>query len=298
MNAVRRPSLLPLLLLMVASHPSAHAAAGPLRGNGVPLPAAPVSASPALPPTPAPSVGYAAKVLPAREDKALVLDATTKELVATPGAESCTFTFSVTNASAAEIVITQVRTSCGCSVAKLPSQPWRIAPGARGSFDINVDLQGKTGVLVKTATIDTARGFRNLSFKVTIPSIAMDPSARERNQALALANRQAVFKGDCAKCHAEPARGLTGAALYLAACAVCHSEEHRASMVPDLHALKPTPPREFWEQMITQGRPGTLMPAFADAQGGPLTASQIQSLVDYLTTEFASKQPPSIDAPR
>jgi mono/diheme cytochrome c family protein len=52
--------------------------------------------------------------------------------------------------------------------------------------------------------------------------------------------------------------------------------------VPDLHALKQQTSLEYWKAMITFGKPHTMMPGFARAQGGPLTEEQIASLSAYL----------------
>jgi len=115
---------------------------------------------------------------------------------------------------------------------------------------------------------------------------AMD---REANQKLAIADRQGVFRNDCARCHAEPAKGKLEQPLFTAVCGVCHEAEHRATMVTDLKTLKyPTTP-EIWRNWITHGKPGSLMPAFAMAEGGPLTDEQITSLVNYLVAAIPSK---------
>ena len=37
----------------------------------------------------------------------------------------------------------------------------------------------------------------------------------------------------------------------------------------------------FWRKWISEGKEGTLMPAFAQAQGGPLTDQQIESLIEF-----------------
>ena len=58
------------------------------------------------------------------------------------------------------------------------------------------------------------------------------------------------------------------------------------TMVPDLHALPHATDAAFWRGMITHGRDGTLMPAFSNQEGGPLTDAQIESLVTYLSTHF------------
>lgn len=248
---------------------------------------------PAKTPSAVPAV-HQATVLPPQEEKGLTLDATQKEYTAKPGEDSVGFTFAVKNISAKEIVINQVRTSCGCSIAKLPSQPWKLAPGEGGNIQLTVDLRGKTGELTKTATIDTATSFKEMTFKVIIPATPLDATQaanRTRNLELAAADRQAVFKGDCAKCHVAPTVGQMGAGLYVSACSICHDAAHRATMVPDLHALNRPTDRDFWRTTIVHGKPGTLMPAFAASQGGPLTEKQVDSLVDYLVNEFAASRP-------
>jgi mono/diheme cytochrome c family protein len=101
-----------------------------------------------------------------------------------------------------------------------------------------------------------------------------------------LADRQAVFKNDCAQCHVTPTVAKMGKELYQAGCAICHDAEHRATMVPDLHVPKvPTSPA-YWTQWVTEGKAGSLMPAFAQEHGGPLNKEQIASLVNYLSTDF------------
>lgn len=224
-----------------------------------------------------------------KQDAALVLDAYEKDYTAKPGEEHCSFTFTVTNAGPGELVIRTVRTSCGCSVARLPASPWRLAPGASGQFDIQVDLRGKQGELFKDAILQSDGGYRQIQFRIVIPPIDPRDAMRQRNVLIAQGDRQAVFKGGCADCHAEPARGLMGRELYVKACAICHADEGRATMVPDLRTLAPQPTADVWRQVISIGKPGTLMPAFARAEGGPLTRPQIDSLVDYLTTRFAAE---------
>jgi mono/diheme cytochrome c family protein len=74
-----------------------------------------------------------------------------------------------------------------------------------------------------------------------------------------------------------------GKDLYGSVCGICHEAEHQASFVPNLHKLpEPTNPA-FWKNWIAHGKPGTLMPAFAQGEGGFLTDVQIESLVAYLT---------------
>jgi cytochrome c553 len=219
-------------------------------------------------------------------------DADTKEYKAGLGEMSAPFTFNFTNVSSGEVAINSVNTSCGCTVAKLPPLPWKIAPGTNGVIPVTMNLAGKNGTVFKSVTVNTDQGYKALLVKVVIPPPppppVVGPMDRQRNVELAKADRQAVFKGDCARCHVEPAKGKSGKELYVAACGICHEAEHRATMVADLHAIKLETNAEFWKTWIAHGKVGTLMPAFAQSDGGPLTDAQIISLVDYLVATIPS----------
>ena len=112
-----------------------------------------------------------------------------------------------------------------------------------------------------------------------IPTLT--PAERKRNQEIAQRNRQAVFSGDCARCHLEPARGRSGAELFTSVCGVCHFAANRSSIVPDLLTAREHRDAAFWRTWITEGKPGTLMPAWSKKYGGPLTDAQIESLVTF-----------------
>lgn len=219
----------------------------------------------------------------------LAFDALHKQVVARAGQTNAVVSFSLTNAAASPAIIRDVALSCGCSVATMPAKPWTLKPGEHGLVTITTDLRGKRGSLVKTAIVYASSGTRVLTYQVDIQE-PVTPEERARNQSLAKTDRQAVFRGDCAKCHAEPAKGKTGKELFATACGICHEAEHRASMVSDLKALKKPAMRDYWFQWISHGKPDTLMPAFSNKQGGPLTEGQIESLVEFLAT--AGSQPP------
>jgi len=93
------------------------------------------------------------------------------------------------------------------------------------------------------------------------------------------------------KCHFEPAKGKMSADLYAAACAICHEANPRATMVSNLHALNHPTDYAYWKQWITNGKPGSLMPAFAAQQGGPLTEEQIDSLAKTLAMAVPAGAP-------
>ncbi|MBI5772560.1 MAG: DUF1573 domain-containing protein [Verrucomicrobia bacterium] len=224
----------------------------------------------------------------------LAWDAMSKERTAVVGDEKIPFTFSVTNVSTQEITINRVSTSCGCTFARPPSQPWKLAPGATGEIAVDMDIRGKSGVLIKSVNFDATAPAPPLIVKVTIPPEVFEAlNGRMRNQQLAMNDRQAVFKGDCASCHATPTVGKLGQELFAAACGICHDTAHRASMVPDLRAPKVPTNKDYWRMWTTKGKPGSLMPAFAKADGGPLTDQQVESLVDYLDKTIPSPAQPS-----
>jgi cytochrome c553 len=181
----------------------------------------------------------------------------------------------------------------------MPSMPWVLPAGTNSHIDVTMNLAGKRGIVFKNVTVSTDKGNKVLMVKVTVmvqpagnpapaganPAMGM----REMNQKVAQADRQAVFKGDCARCHAANGEGKTGKELYTADCGICHESEHRASMVPDLHHLNHETNRELWETWIIYGKPGSMMPAFAKSEGGPLSDDQVRSLADYLSQAIPSQ---------
>ncbi|MFM8620164.1 MAG: DUF1573 domain-containing protein [Opitutaceae bacterium] len=228
---------------------------------------------------------------PALDDPALVPERTEQSYEAQPGEVEIVFTFRLRNVSPQPVVVTDVKTSCGCTVARMPARPWIIAPGRTEELKLAFDMRGRSGLQTKTAVVETERGRRLLTMNIRIPAapaMASDPGARERNQALAKADRQAVFKGECARCHVVPTIGLSGGDLYKAACGICHDAEHRASFVPLLRDLQRPADRDYWRTMVVAGKPGTLMPGFSADMGGPLNRMQIDSLVEYLIATHAA----------
>lgn len=226
----------------------------------------------------------------------LVWDALTKESTPKEGVLDISYTFAVTNRSTNPITIERVDTSCGCTVAEMPSEPWKLAPGEGGIIKVEFDARGKTGTLTKTIYVVTSTGDQTLTITTHLPESpqeemnARDKAERVMNMLEATKNRQAVFQGKCVTCHVQPTIGKTGKELYDTACGICHDAKNRASMVANLKALKYGTPKTFWEQWIRNGKPMSLMPAFEKKQGGPLTEEQIKSLVEYIS---ASKDFPS-----
>ena len=243
------------------------------------------------PPVYVPDMSYASGPLP---DGILVWDGTTKETNVTAETTEAHFVFSFTNISTNPVVFLSVHTSCGCTTAKLPPLPWTVPAGTNAQFDVTVNLAGGGSVLSKAVNISTDKGIKTLMLKITIlPPVTpvMSEADRLRAQAVAKTNRQAVFQGECAACHVRRGVGKYGQALYDADCAICHEGKNRAAVVPDLHAIKTPTNDEFWRTWIAHGKPGSLMPAFSAADGGPLSDTQIASLVAYLNQAIPSQVP-------
>jgi cytochrome c2 len=219
----------------------------------------------------------------------LTWDAVSKRYEAKRGETNALFVFRVTNSTPAEVVVSALRPSCGCTLTRTPPLPWKLISGTNGQVEVNVDLRGRQGLLTKTIAVESSLGTNNITINVQMPKL----DEREKNRLAAFADRQAVFKLDCAKCHLEPAVGKKGKELYEAICAICHEARHRAEMVPDLAALNKPKDKAYWNEWIHLGKPGTFMPAFSKPFGGPLEESEIASLVAYLEERFPLALPPT-----
>lgn len=192
--------------------------------------------------------------------------------------------FSLRNSSDAPLTINEVEPSCGCTVVEAPARPWTLPPRTGGVLVAQVDLRGKRGELHKVIRLITSAGDVSLPVKIQIPESPLSAS-RQQNLVIALLDAQAIFRGDCASCHAAPATDKTGGELYLAVCAICHEAHPRAEAVPDLQEATRDKTADYLRSWITEGKAGTLMPPFAKDKGGILDAAQIESLVDFLRTQ-------------
>jgi mono/diheme cytochrome c family protein len=217
------------------------------------------------------------------------------EVVDVPADQSkANFLFTFTNISDKPFAITTVHPSCGCTTAKIPPLPWVIPPGGFGEIPITVNIAAKSGIVFKSVNVATERGNQQLTLRINIvPPVLRQLTDAERIQGMQLAkvDRQAVFKGDCATCHAKNLEGKYSKELYDSVCGICHEAANRASMVPDLHKLNVPTNDDFWQTWIKFGKAGTFMPAFSSSQGGPLNDMQIASLAAYLNAVNPSHVP-------
>ena len=236
------------------------------------------------------------------KEPTIVFDSETKTYDAKVGEASAPYVFNLTNVWTNEVIIERCQTSCGCTVAQLPSQPWHLKPGTNGEIKVTVALAGKPpGLITKTITVYTSVGMKMLTVKVNnpppAPPVAMTADQRKKNLEQAMKDRQAVFhkldNQDCAECHVRKGDGKMGQPLFAADCAICHESPNRAAGVPDLKALAAVKQTTFdyWREWIKDGgKTGSTMPAFGQDHGGPLTEAQINSVAAYLAAIY-SKTP-------
>ena len=119
-----------------------------------------------------------------------------------------------------------------------------------------MNLLAKMGLVAKHLQFFLIAGTNNFTQIADIvayvpppPTLAASLSDHERQAAVAkaLLHPQAIFHGDCAACHSTRGQNAYGENLYAADCGICHESAHRASAVPDLHALKQPTDFAYWK---------------------------------------------------
>jgi hypothetical protein len=65
--------------------------------------------------------------------------------------ESVSYAFTFTNSGKSDLIIAEVSTSCGCTVASYPKEP--VRPGAPGTVKITFNSNGKRGFQTKNILI-------------------------------------------------------------------------------------------------------------------------------------------------
>jgi len=217
----------------------------------------------------------------------LMWDAMVKEVTTKPLQTTNKFTFWVTNTASTNVTLDHIQPSCGCTVAKLPKDPWIMAPNESGPITAVVNFAGKSGSFSKLLTVYSSEGQQTLTLKINVP---FDPTSEIRQQRMqqAMSNRQLVLQGDCASCHVEKGKGKVGEELFAADCGICHSSDHRAEMVPNLAEINKVTSKDYWKYFLENGGT-TLMPAFVNTKGGPLTPEEVDKFAEFLNTKFPPK---------
>lgn len=88
-------------------------------------------------------------------------------------------------------------------------------------------------------------------------------------------------------------------ALYNRNCRGCHGADGKLGPAPPLNdpTFLAIVPDEVIMGLITEGRPGTPMPAFSRENGGPLTDAQVKALAEGLKPRWGQPKPARADLP-
>ena len=102
--------------------------------------------------------------------EALKFDAESKQYLAKTGDTSAAFDFIATNVSKDAVSIHTLKTSCGCTVAQLPSTPYKLQPGSNVALNVSMSLVGKYGLITKSVTVESSAGSKTLLVSANIPT--------------------------------------------------------------------------------------------------------------------------------
>lgn len=90
-----------------------------------------------------------------------------KDFGTIPEGQKVDVDFRFRNTGATPLVITQVRPSCGCTIAEQPQEP--IEPGAEGHISATFNSQGHLGINRKTLFVTAnTKGAQNYSLHFTV----------------------------------------------------------------------------------------------------------------------------------
>lgn len=185
-----------------------------------------------------------------------------------------THVFKVHNSGDGQLVITDVYATCGCTATILDKKT--LEPGDTANLKVTLDPRGKgIGPIDKMIFIT--------SNSITGPSDSLSISAKiTAVHAEKMMRVDNIFEGDCRKCHVDKGVGKLGIDLFNASCQMCHTTDPKAH-APHLGKLLAMNVHDTtMYRLIADGKPGTNMPAYAQAHGGPLSEEQIRSLVSLL----------------
>lgn len=94
--------------------------------------------------------------------------------------------------------------------------------------------------------------------------------------------------------YVPPQQERTFSVLFQKNCVGCHGADGKLGPAPPLNDplfLALIPDAEL-QHVVSEGRPGTLMPAFAVANGGPLTAEQVKILAEGIKSTWGPVESP------
>jgi mono/diheme cytochrome c family protein len=82
-----------------------------------------------------------------------------------------------------------------------------------------------------------------------------------------------------------------GGQLYVETCAVCHGVEGKGRVGASLENFPGIDVTAALRQTIAEGIQGSVMPAWSEAEGGPLSDRDIDDIVAYVSSSIAGSEP-------
>ena len=193
--------------------------------------------------------------------------------------------FLLYNTGGKTLRITDVQTSCGCTVAQVSK--YNVPPGDFARLQVQMDTSIKLGKVRKEITVSSNDPERPKLTLFLIGNVLPKKMKGHAQITLKPQDPLVLFKGTCASCHVQQGIGKTGKALFLADCAMCHGvnaqgNHHAGPSLLGLDYEKESTQKTI-RQIIANGSPRSpQMPPFSKAKGGPLTNDEIDSLVSFL----------------
>jgi len=185
--------------------------------------------------------------------------------------EAAIATFFIRNNSDEAIELVDIQASCGCTAAE--PDDYVIPAGGFTQLKVAVDTVAKQNDITKAVYITDSLG-NKASASLTF-NVIENPHFSMKEGEL-----KGIFDGQCASCHFQPLVGVDEPSkLYEVGCAMCHGEKGEGAYAPSLlHSTS----LAALTHTISQGVGKRQMPGFAQANGGPLTSEQINSLAVWL----------------
>lgn len=186
--------------------------------------------------------------------------------------------FAFRNSGSDTLKISDVRPSCGCTAALLSSS--ELLPGEKGEIKSTFNSHNKRDKVTKTIVV-TSNDRKHPRIQLQLTAFILPPVKAHET----MSNQGSYFEGQCANCHVERGVGKLGAELFAADCAMCHGEYGFGGVTTAINRgdfLKNVSDDKL-QEVISKGSPkNPMMRGFAQTNGGPLDAAQIQSLVQFI----------------
>lgn len=206
------------------------------------------------------------------------------------------YRWAFSNVGNAPLRILGLKPSCACTATAVDDRP--VPPGGQGFIDVTFDPVGQSGVVKKSLVVtsnDPSQKVVILRMTASVtPAVLVAPTTGHPP-----ISGQSMLFGSCASCHAAPAAGKNGEALYAAICAMCHGKEGSGGRAPSIREASYLRARDdrALAEAIAYGTTNPKMPGFGDSMGGPLTPAQVESLVKLLRAWGAASAAPPTAVP-